>query len=104
MNREIAIVVTILALSDIMGVASRSMLRARIELLETQKEEVVIENIFLARKLGEAVHETRGRFAKMECQTDLNAAGFRMGHNSAYRMMRAGVFESCNTLEEVYVD
>ncbi len=61
--------------------------RARIELLEAKHKEVIIENIFLARKLGESVHENKGRFVKIECQTDLASAGFRSGHWRARRMM-----------------
>ncbi len=76
----------------------------RVQALELLHKEVVLENIFLAHKLGESVHEYRNRFAKVECQTDLAVSGFRTGHYRAYRMMRTGALESCNTLQEVYLD
>ena len=79
-------------------------LRARVELLEAQHQEDVIENIFLGRKLEELHDENHERLAFMECQVDLASAGFRMGHNRAYRMMRAGMLENCIQTQEVYLD
>lgn len=68
---------------------------AHVRELRALHEEDVIEARFLSRKIEELHDESDGRFEKMECQVDLAVAGFRMGHSRAYRMMRAGLFETC---------
>ncbi len=83
----------------------------RIYLLELQHKVAAVdlsnaevENVFLARKLGELHDEADIRFDKQECQTDISVAGFRGGHANARRLMLAGTFEACNAIQEEYLE
>ena len=57
---------------------------ARVKLLEAHHSEVVIENVFLGRKLGESHQTCREEHRKRDLSLQMAVAGFRTGHWWAY--------------------
>jgi cell division protein YceG involved in septum cleavage len=71
----------------------------------SQQEDLNVQQIILnniKEELEKTSFANEGRFLKMECQVDLAAAGFRMGHSRAYIMMTTGAFKSCTDHQENY--
>lgn len=67
-----------------LGIMHAYITNARLRLLEAQHREVVIENAFLARKLGESHFACMDGLSQRDLSLQLAVSGFRSGSWFAY--------------------